>query len=60
MKATLLADHIGEANVSCFETTEMAIEALKSSDRPLLVVGSFFTVAEAMVAMSLPMVGSSS
>lgn len=53
IRVAALAEHLAGENVACFETTATALEALASSQRPLLVVGSFFTVSEAFEAMSL-------
>lgn len=53
IRVAALAEYLAGENIACFETTASALEALSSSQRPLLVVGSFFTVSEAFEAMSL-------
>jgi dihydrofolate synthase / folylpolyglutamate synthase len=53
IRVAALAEYLAGENIACFETTASALEALTSSQRPLLVVGSFFTVSEAFEVMSL-------
>ncbi|HSG60093.1 MAG TPA: bifunctional tetrahydrofolate synthase/dihydrofolate synthase [Pseudomonadales bacterium] len=57
VRVPVLAEHLKGEDVACFETMPLALEALQYSDRPLLVVGSFFTVSEAICGMSLAISG---
>lgn len=51
-RVAVLADALQGEETACFDSTANAMAALESSSRPLLVLGSFFTVSEVMAVMS--------
>lgn len=51
-RVAVLADNLQGEQTACFDTTTDAMAALESSRRPLLVLGSFFTVSEVMAVMA--------
>ena len=48
----VLADALEGDEMACFDSTSDAMAGLESSHRPLLVLGSFFTVSEVMAVMA--------
>lgn len=51
-RVAVLADALQGEQTACFDSTAEAMVALESSSRPLLVLGSFFTVSEVMAVMT--------